>query len=101
MFRNVSELLELTEKHNKPISEIMIEQEIDVTGRSREDIIAKMQLNLKTMEEAVKRGIEEDVVSVSGLTGGDGKKISPLFKTWQSNWWRYNFISCCKRNGDE
>ncbi|MBM7837604.1 L-serine dehydratase [Alkalihalobacillus xiaoxiensis] len=80
MFRNVSELLELTEKHNKPISEIMIEQEIDVTGRSREEIIAKMQLNLKTMEEAVKRGIEEDVVSVSGLTGGDGKKLAHYLK---------------------
>lgn len=40
MFRNVAELVELATTQNKKISEIMIEQEMEVTERSREDIFS-------------------------------------------------------------
>ncbi|MFY3793442.1 L-serine ammonia-lyase, iron-sulfur-dependent, subunit alpha [Ureibacillus sp. MALMAid1270] len=70
LFRNVKELVELAESRNMLISEIMIEQEMKITGRSREDIIAQMDNNLKVMEEAVERGLK-GVQSVTGLTGGD------------------------------
>lgn len=70
MFRNVAELVEQATSQNKKISEIMIEQEMDVTGRLREDILSQMDQNLKVMEEAVERGIK-GVKSHSGLTGGD------------------------------
>ncbi|MBI0578455.1 L-serine ammonia-lyase, iron-sulfur-dependent, subunit alpha [Neobacillus cucumis] len=70
MFRNVAELVELANSQNKKISEIMIEQEVTVTGRSREEVIAFMDRNLRVMEEAVERGIK-GVKSHSGLTGGD------------------------------
>ncbi|MFB4211084.1 L-serine ammonia-lyase, iron-sulfur-dependent, subunit alpha [Shouchella sp. JSM 1781072] len=83
MFRNVSELLALTEEKQCSISEAMIQQEIEVTGKSREDILSKMRVNLETMEAASKRGIEEDVVSVSGLTGGDGKKLAEYIRKGQ------------------
>ncbi|WP_312469260.1 L-serine ammonia-lyase, iron-sulfur-dependent, subunit alpha [Neobacillus sp.] len=70
MFRNVAELVGLANSQNKKISEIMIEQEVTVTGRSREDIMTLMNRNLTVMEEAVERGIK-GVSSHSGLTGGD------------------------------
>lgn len=70
MFRNVAELVELAEQKNKKISEIMIEQEMEVTGKSREAIIKKMDENLVVMEKAVEKGIA-GVRSHSGLTGGD------------------------------
>lgn len=70
MFRNVAELVELAVSQNKKISEIMIEQEVMVTGRSREEVLSFMDRNLKVMEEAVERGIK-GVKSHSGLTGGD------------------------------
>lgn len=70
MFRNVAELVELANSQHTKISEIMIEQEISVTGRSREEIIAFMDRNLTVMEEAVERGIK-GVKSHSGLTGND------------------------------
>lgn len=70
MFRNVAELVELAEQQNKKISEIMIEQEMEVTGKSREAIIKKMDENLAVMEKAVEKGIA-GVRSHSGLTGGD------------------------------
>ncbi|WP_096199323.1 L-serine ammonia-lyase, iron-sulfur-dependent, subunit alpha [Bacillus sp. FJAT-45350] len=71
MFRNVAELVEIAENKNIPISEVMIEQEMSVTERSRDDILSQMERNLTVMEDAVERGIKEDVRSVSGLTGGD------------------------------
>jgi L-serine dehydratase len=69
-FRNVAELVELAESKQVKIAEIMIQQEMEVTGLSREEIIAKMDRNLTVMEQAVERGLK-GVTSVSGLTGGD------------------------------
>ncbi|MEH7440994.1 L-serine ammonia-lyase, iron-sulfur-dependent, subunit alpha [Bacillus sp. JJ1122] len=70
MFRNVAEIVELATSKNKKISELMIEQEVEVTGRSREEVLAMMDRNLTVMEQAVERGIK-GVKSHSGLTGGD------------------------------
>ncbi|GAM15453.1 L-serine ammonia-lyase, iron-sulfur-dependent, subunit alpha [Mesobacillus selenatarsenatis] len=70
MFRNVAELVELAEKNNVKIAEIMIRQEIEVSGRTREEIIAQMENNLQVMERAVERGLS-GVKSQTGLTGGD------------------------------
>lgn len=74
LFRNVRELVDLAEKENKLISEIMIEQEMAMSGRSREEIFAQMDRNLQVMEEAVERGLK-GVQSVTGLTGGDAVLI--------------------------
>ena len=41
-----------------------------MTGRTREEVIAKMEQNLDVMEKAIERGLE-GVQSHSGLTGGD------------------------------
>lgn len=70
LFRNVRELVTLAEQQGKPISELMIEQEMVMSGRSREEIMAQMDRNLTVMEEAVERGLN-GVQSVTGLTGGD------------------------------
>ncbi|MCC3357510.1 L-serine ammonia-lyase, iron-sulfur-dependent, subunit alpha [Bacillus sp. REN16] len=70
MFRNVAELVELATSKNMKIAEVMIEQEVEVTGKSRDEIIAQMERNLDVMEKAVERGLA-GVSSHSGLTGGD------------------------------
>ncbi|HEY4624120.1 MAG TPA: L-serine ammonia-lyase, iron-sulfur-dependent, subunit alpha, partial [Solibacillus sp.] len=70
LFRSVRELVELAENEGKLISELMIEQEMLISGRSREEIFAQMDRNLTVMEEAVERGLR-GVQSVTGLTGGD------------------------------
>lgn len=74
LFRNVRELVELAEKEGKLISELMIEQEMLINGRTREEIYAQMDRNLTIMEEAVERGLR-GVQSVTGLTGGDAVLI--------------------------
>ncbi|MBY0120561.1 L-serine ammonia-lyase, iron-sulfur-dependent, subunit alpha [Bacillus sp. S/N-304-OC-R1] len=80
MFRNVAELIELAENKGVKIAEIMIQQEIEVTGLSREEIIAKMDRNLTVMEQAVERGLK-GVTSVSGLTGGDAVLLQNYIKS--------------------
>ncbi|WP_318504845.1 L-serine ammonia-lyase, iron-sulfur-dependent, subunit alpha [Bacillus sp. T3] len=70
MFRNVAELIKLAEDQQKAIADIMIQQEIKVTGRKEAEILRQMDQNLTVMEQAVERGIK-GVSSHSGLTGGD------------------------------
>lgn len=83
MFRNVAELVELAEKNHVKIAEIMIRQEIEVSGRSREDIIAQMDNNLAVMERAVERGLN-GVKSHSGLTGGDAVLLQNYINSGKS-----------------
>lgn len=74
-FKSIAELLEICQTQNKKISQVMLEQEVEVSGRSREEVWSQMEMAYEVMEKAVHRGITEDVRSHSGLTGGDGKKL--------------------------
>lgn len=79
LFHNVRELVDRANKEQKLISEIMIEQEILITGRSRGEIMAQMDRNLTVMEEAVEKGLN-GVRSTSGLTGGDAVLLQAYMK---------------------
>lgn len=80
LFSNVKELVALAEKESKPISEIMIEQEVLITRRTREEIVAQMDNNLSVMEAAIEEGLR-GVQSTSGLTGGDAVLLQNYMKT--------------------
>ncbi|ETP68619.1 serine dehydratase [Planococcus glaciei] len=83
LFHNVRELVERAEKENKLISEIMIEQEIMITDRPREEVMKQMDRNLTVMEEAVEKGLK-GVHSVSGLTGGDAVLLQKYMESGNS-----------------
>lgn len=70
-FRTIAELVELSMKENKSISEVMIETEVEFSGKTRDTVFELMGRNLDVMEEAVNRGIVDTERSRSGLTGGD------------------------------
>ena len=76
MFVSIQELVTLASNQNKSISEVMIEQEMEMTQQSREFIWAKMEKNLQTMKNAVERSVQgQGVFSPTGLTGGDAVKM--------------------------
>ncbi|MUK89953.1 L-serine ammonia-lyase, iron-sulfur-dependent, subunit alpha [Ornithinibacillus sp. L9] len=79
MFRTVAELVEMAEKDNIQISEVMIRQEMDVKNRTREEVFADMEKNLEVMEKAIEDSLK-GVQSVTGLTGGDAVKIQSYMK---------------------
>lgn len=83
MFRNVSELIAITQERQCKISDVMIEQEMEVRQCSREKVIEQMMRNLDVMEQAVERGLA-GVRSHSGLTGGDAVKLQQYIQSGQS-----------------
>ncbi|MBU5677727.1 L-serine ammonia-lyase, iron-sulfur-dependent, subunit alpha [Alkaliphilus sp. MSJ-5] len=74
-FTNGKELLDLCNKHNKRIYEVMLAKEVELSGLSEEEIRGKMRESLEIMKSAVNSGLNEEVKSLSGLIGGEGKKI--------------------------
>jgi len=74
MFRSVAELVERANKDDILISEVMIRQEVDIKGVSREDVYNEMEKNLIIMEKAIEDSLK-GVTSVTGLTGGDAVRI--------------------------
>lgn len=80
-FRTIAELVEIAESEEMLISEVMIQTEMEATGKSREEIFNEMSSHLDVMEEAVKRGLSEDIRSRSGLTGGNARKIQQYLES--------------------
>ncbi|UOR12765.1 L-serine ammonia-lyase, iron-sulfur-dependent, subunit alpha [Halobacillus amylolyticus] len=79
MFKNVAELVQLAESKGEQISEIMIQQEMEVKQVSREQVYAQMERNLDVMEKSVEDGLK-GVKSHSGLTGGDAVLIQDYMR---------------------
>ena len=75
MFRTVSELIEQAESLAISLSEVMIRQEMQNFGRTRQETLLGMERNLVVMEEAVSRGLGQEIRSVSGPTGGDALRL--------------------------
>lgn len=70
------ELVKVCKEKNMPIWEYMLEDEARESGLSKEEVFEKMRKNLKVMQEAAEYGMKNEVISVSGLIGGDGYKLS-------------------------
>ncbi len=80
-FNSGQELIELCNKHNKKIWEIMLLRESENSGASQEELFDMMKDSLTVMKNAVKKGLEEDVKSVGGLVGGDAKRLKSRIET--------------------
>lgn len=76
MYNHIKEIVADSEKLHLPISELIIRQEINLSGLPREEIWDKMKYNLTTMQKAVEKGQKgKGVFSKTGLTGGEAVKI--------------------------
>lgn len=69
------ELIDVCEKDNIPIYEYTIREEMAKSGLSREYIIEKMRKNLHVMMSSAATAQEKEIISVSGLIGGDAYRI--------------------------
>lgn len=74
LFESIEALVQIAQDKQCTISEIMINQEIEISGRTRDEIMNQMMVNLETMEDACAKGIQ-GIRSYSGLTGYDAKKL--------------------------
>lgn len=73
---SIKEIVDAANERQVPIYELAIKQEMEVTRSTFDESWKKMEKNLETMENAVKKSTEGDgVFSPTGLTGGDAVKI--------------------------
>ena len=82
MFRNVQELVQQAQDQNKKLYEIMIDQESELTEKSRKEVIGMMDKQFQVMKSSAAKGLE-GVTSYSGMTGGDAKKLDEYISRGQ------------------
>ena len=83
MFISLEDIVEKSKYEKKPVSELMIEQEVELNGVSRAAVEKLMKRNLSVMMQAVEEGLA-GVSSKTGLTGGDAKKLQTYIESGQS-----------------
>ncbi|MCR5757660.1 MAG: L-serine ammonia-lyase, iron-sulfur-dependent, subunit alpha [Selenomonas sp.] len=74
-FNTIQELIQQAQVEGTTLHEIVIQREIHDSQQSREEILQTMQANWQVMQAAIERGIANTEKSLSGLTGGDAKKL--------------------------
>lgn len=85
MYQSVEELVNDALEKNVPISELMVQQEMLTSHRSRQDIWEQMRKNYLVMKDAVEKGLTGDgVFSPTGLTGGEAVKLKNYRKRGHS-----------------
>ena len=75
-FNNLAELIGIAEDKDLPIHEVVIAREMHTSQRSRGDIIDEMAASWAVMQEAIAQGIKNEEKSLSGLTGGDARRLA-------------------------
>ncbi|MGG4144189.1 L-serine ammonia-lyase, iron-sulfur-dependent, subunit alpha [Paenibacillus algorifonticola] len=74
-YRFLHELAAAGQQQAKPISQIMLEEEIAESGQTEEHIFKQMADYYQVMKEAVHKGLTANTRSKSGLTGGDAQRV--------------------------
>ena len=69
-YNTIAGLVEQAEQAGKPISELVLAQQAEQTERTEGDLYEEMRRTLRVMEQSVVSGIDPDLRSTSGLTGG-------------------------------
>lgn len=77
-FRNTEELLRLCSENDMPVSEVMINREIQLGGLRKDTILDHVEGVLRVMNTAVDRPIADPVRSMGGLIGGEASKLNKL-----------------------
>ena len=75
MFNNGKELLKLCSDNNKKISDIVMEKDVSTSGLSLDEVKTKMVETLNVMKDSATAGLDKEIISISGLTGGNAKKM--------------------------
>ncbi|HEY7451490.1 MAG TPA: L-serine ammonia-lyase, iron-sulfur-dependent, subunit alpha [Candidatus Limnocylindria bacterium] len=81
MFKSVQEIVDRAEAENAAVWRVVLAEEVDDSGRTEAEVLARLKDRLQTMREAVERGLGSDAPSVSGLLGGGARR----FEEWRGS----------------
>ncbi|MBI5973121.1 MULTISPECIES: L-serine ammonia-lyase, iron-sulfur-dependent, subunit alpha [Staphylococcus] len=77
MFDSIRETIDYAVENKMSFADIMIQEEMNLSGKSREEVRETMKQNLEVMRDAVVKGTTgEGVKSVTGYTGQDAIKLA-------------------------
>ena len=74
-FNTIGELTALAGAQQVPLHEIVIQHEIHASQQERAAIVTAMEKNWQVMKASIERGVNNQEKSLSGLTGGDAKRL--------------------------
>ncbi|HCT1768720.1 TPA: L-serine ammonia-lyase, iron-sulfur-dependent, subunit alpha [Staphylococcus aureus] len=82
MFDSIRETIDYAVENNMSFADIMVKEEMELSGESRDEVRAQMKQNLDVMRDAVIKGTTGDgVESVTGYTGHDAAKLRDYNET--------------------
>ena len=73
----------LCKEYDKPISQIMMDRECEMTEKPLDEIRSRMAVPLQIMKDATKEAINQPSQSMGGLIGGESRKPSDLQSSWE------------------
>lgn len=74
-FRTLRELADLCIQESKSIGRLMLEEQVKESGQTEDEVFRQMADYYGIMKEAVRKGLTENTLSRSGLTGLDGQRV--------------------------
>lgn len=74
-FSTLEGLKELCREESLTIGQLMVKEQTMETGKSEAQVIEQMAAYYEVMKEAVRKGLQEDTTSRSGLTGKDAQRV--------------------------
>jgi L-serine dehydratase len=80
-YHSIEDLCRAAEQAQMKISELVLADQAEQMEIPAEEIYARMEKNLQVMRDAVREGMNPDLRSTSGLTGGDAAKMKAYAET--------------------
>ena len=77
-FTNGKQLLELCEEKHLTISQIMFRRETDYLDQDPIDVSQKMSHAYRIMKHSIHRALNENLVGMGGMIGGESKQLNQL-----------------------
>lgn len=74
-YKSIAELVEAAKSGGKKISEVVLSDQAEQLELGREELYRRMDERLSVMEDSVRAGMNPELRSTSGLTGGDAAKM--------------------------
>lgn len=74
-FKTAEALIELAYAKQMTVPEIMIQREVEMFGRTREESLAKMRKAWDIMKSSTEAPLKKPIKSMGGLIGGEAKKL--------------------------
>ncbi len=76
MYSNGRELLELTNVRNLRLSDIILENEIKISGKTEQEVKDVMRRRYNIMKESAQKALTAPQETVGGMIAGDSKRIN-------------------------